>query len=78
MQLQYRIIRNNDRGYYQFVQKKFPQKSALTFYPSHVERYQGCQIKALGLSIALGRLNHILISQDMLRGLTYINKCGYY
>ena len=74
----YRIICNNDRGYYFFLQKKYSQKSALTFYPRHVERHQGCQIKALDLNIRLVRLNHILISFEMLRGILYTNNCGYY
>ena len=68
----------NDRGYYFFLQKKYSQKSALTFYPRHVERHQGCQIKALDLNIRLVRLNHILISFEMLRGILYTNNCGYY
>ena len=61
-----------------FLQKKYSQKSALTFYPRHVERHQGCQIKALDLNIRLVRLNHILISFEMLRGILYTNNCGYY
>ena len=60
------------------LQKKYSQKSALTFYPRHVERHQGCQIKALDLNIRLVRLNHILISFEMLRGILYTNNCGYY
>ena len=75
----YHIIRINVRGYYLFFfKKKYSQKSTLTFYPRHVERHQGCQIKALDLNIRLVRLNHILISFEMLRGILYTNNCGYY
>ena len=74
----YRIFCICDRGLYFFVQNFFHQKSALTFYPRHVERHQGCQIKALDLNIRLDRLNHILISFEMLRGILYTKKCSYY